>query len=225
MVMPSPELTAILQQAMSPCPHFEGVCASHCTWRPEVGHIPRGFAGANGSSESVRLILVNAEPGNPADGEQYADASTGWVADHATYYESLLETNLLRRSGRPAPFHRNLRKILDLFWPNEALTGQLEKTWITDAVLCSAKFSGGPIARAVENKCVASYLARQIAVLPNAFIVTLGGKAARRLQRQNLHIHYLAQHPSARPNTSPEASWQRAAASFHAWLELAEADA
>nr|WP_162252385.1 hypothetical protein [Caulobacter sp. Root655] len=147
------------------------------------------------------------------------------MADHANYFESLLETDSLRRSGRPAPFHRNLRKILDLCWPNETLTEQLEKTWITDAVLCSAKFSGGPIDKVVENVCVTNYLARQIAVLPNAFIVTLGGKAARRLRRQNLCIDFLAQHPSARPNTSPEASWQRAAASFRTWLELAESDA
>lgn len=222
--MPSPELAAILQQAMTPCPHFSGVCASHCTWRPEAGHIPRGFVGGNGLSGNVRLILVNAEPGDPADGERYEGPSTEWVSSHSEIVESMLEGDSLRRGGRPAPFHRNLRKILDLCWPGETLGEQLEKTWITNAVLCSAGISGGKVDRAVENTCVASYLTPQIEALPNAFVLALGGKAALRLRRQKVRIDGVAQHPSARPNTSPEVSWQKVGVSFRSWLEAAGAD-
>lgn len=222
--MPSPELAAILQQAMAPCPHFSGVCASHCTWRPDAGHIPRGFVGGNGPSKGIRLILVNAEPGDPADGERYEGPSTDWVSSHAKIVESMLEGDSLRRGGRPAPFHRNLRKILDFCWPEVPLARQLEMTWITEAVLCSAKVSGGKIDKEVEKACVTTYLASQIDALPHAFVIALGGKARARLRQQKLRVDCLAQHPSARPNTEPEASWRLAAASFRAWLETAEND-
>lgn len=207
---------------MAPCPHFAGVCATHCTWRPAAGHIPRGFVGGNGPSKNIRLILVNAEPGDPADDERYEEPSTEWVSSHSKIVEGMLENDSLRRGGRPAPFHRNLRKILNLCWPEVPLARQLEVTWITEAVLCSARASGGKVIKEVERTCVETYLAPQIGILSNAFVLALGGKAKARLRRQNLRIDGIAQHPSARASTKPEASWVHAAASFRAWLELSD---
>jgi hypothetical protein len=41
-------------------------------WAPEEGHVPRGFCGATGSPEDVRLVVVSAEPGDPHESEAHS---------------------------------------------------------------------------------------------------------------------------------------------------------
>jgi hypothetical protein len=62
-------LTEVLLPAYHPCIGFEPTCRGECLWSPDKGHIPRGFHGGN--AETIRLVLVTAEPGDPADGESY----------------------------------------------------------------------------------------------------------------------------------------------------------
>ena len=220
--MPAEAIENILSQAMAPCRHFEGACKDHCTWAPMSGHIPRGFAGATGALSEIKLIAVTAEPGDPADDETYSCPPDEFVGRHAAKFIEFLEGNSLRRNGRAAPFHRNLRTILNLFWPGQSLEQQLRSTWIVDAVLCSAKVSGGSFPTTVEATCVNTYLKPTIDLLPNAFVLTLGGKARARLTRNGVRIDGCAQHPSARATTRRGDSWQRASDAFHAWTRNQE---
>jgi hypothetical protein len=190
-------------------------------WQPAAGHIPRGWIGATSQSTStVRLIIVAAEPGDPADGEQYDENldARSMLAEAAEFgYSHLIDTTLLR-GGRPAPYHRNLRSIISLCWPDFDLQEQLARTWITSAVLCSAPKSGGPVGAAIVRECVNRYLRPEIALMPDAYVLALGDKAANRLRSVGLIPNGQAQHPSARPNTKPEGSWRTAAAAFRDWL-------
>lgn len=214
-----PELREILTPAMAPCASFEGVCKGHCKWQPKDGHIPRGFCGGTGAVAEVRLVLVTAEPGPPADGESYSGDAQRFIEQTAGFAATYLRDDSLRRNGRPAPYHRNLQRILDLCWPGLPSEERLRRTWITDAVLCTAKKSPrGEIDPQVEAECGKRYLVPQIAALPHAFVIALGGDAERRMRQQGIKFHSTAQHPSAW-GTNPETSWERAAKQFRNWLE------
>jgi hypothetical protein len=213
------QLFDVLRPTFAPCPNFALACSGYCRWVPQSGHVPRGFGGAVGAISDIRLALVTAEPGDPADGESYSGSPDQMFHESMSMFTRSLDEDGLRRGGQTAPFHKNLRKILDLCWPQDSFEDQLRKTWFTNAVLCSALVSGGSVPRAIEDTCVSAYLARQIDLLENAFVLTLGGKAEHRLQRNGVRVDFGAQHPSARPNTRPDESWVKAASAFHAWLE------
>jgi hypothetical protein len=135
------------------------------------------------------------------------------------FLEDFLAEDNLRRDGRAAPFHRNLKTILQLCWPRYSLDMRLERTWITSSVLCSARQSGGKIPAEIERICVDTYLRREIDLFPKAFVLALGAKAKRRLDRGGVRVEATAQHPSARPSTKPRKSWEAAAKTFHEWLK------
>ena len=71
-----PELLKIIEPAYAPCAHFTGACRT-LRWDPGRGHIPRGFLGATGRLEDVKLVLVFAEPGDPPV-EQCETMLTAW---------------------------------------------------------------------------------------------------------------------------------------------------
>ena len=48
---------------------------------------------------------------------------------------------------------------------------------------CSAQKVGGKVAREIEEACAAKYLKAELACLPNAYVLALGGKAQKRLKR------------------------------------------
>ncbi len=217
---PCPELREILMPAMAPCAGFGGACKDQCKWQPKKGHIPRGFCGATGARDQVRLVLVTAEPAEPGDGdgESYSGDAQTFVEQTAVLAATLLRDNSLRRNGRSAPYHPNLLRILELCWPNLPFEEQLRRTWVTDSVLCTAR---GEIDPRVADECVKRYLAPQIEALPHAFVIALGDKAKRRMRRHGVEPDATAQHPSAW-GTHPEISWQEAADKFRNWLaELA----
>lgn len=219
-VLPCPELREILMPAMAPCAGFGEACNGQCKWAPEEGHVPRGFGGAAGTLAEVRLVLVTAEPADPADGESYSDDAQTLIEQHADYSAKVLKEDSLRRNGRAARFHRNLRRILELCWPTLSFEEQLQKTWYTDAVLCSAVKSGGKIDRRVEEECVRRYLAPQIDALAGAFVIALGGKAKVRMLRHGVRFDATAYHPSAQSSTTRcETTWQEAADKFRKWLD------
>jgi hypothetical protein len=220
--IPCADLLEILRPSLAPCVEIDGVCASVVRYEPSAGYVPRGWIGGAGTRETIQLILVTAEPGDPADGEQYPDGdSDATIRLYNGFSRGFVRNLNLHRGGRPAPFHVNLRRILDLFWPGVSIDDQLERTWITPAVLCSAPFSSGAIPRRVESACGSRYLRKQLEALPDAFVVSLGLKAKARLALIGRRPDAEAQHPSARANTNPGPTWSAAATLFHEFLRHA----
>jgi len=78
---PCAELRELLLPAYAPCRHFDGNCHCVARWDPGKGHVPRGFVGALGSLDEVKLVLVAAEPGDPLPGETYERADPADLLD------------------------------------------------------------------------------------------------------------------------------------------------
>jgi hypothetical protein len=150
-------------------------------WIPESGHAPRGFCGALGKLGEVELVLIVAEPGDPHDLESYSSAASSpeLLEEICRYVYGCFE------SGKDY-FHKNVRYILDQCWPGMPFAEQMRRTWITESTLCSAQKEGGTIPVSVNRFCADSYLSKQLALLPQAAIVTLGGKARDRIR----HLRY-----------------------------------
>lgn len=177
MALPNARLLDILEEACSPCPEFEDRCTS-MRWAPEEGHVPRGFLGATGCLSEVELVLVVAEPGDPQPEESYdAGQSPRELLESVCRYvqRSLVEGKDL--------FHRNLRSIMDLCFPEAEVETQLRRTWITESVLCSADEEGGHVSAKVCRACGSRYLRRQLDLFSDPVIGALGNKAQKRLRK------------------------------------------
>ncbi len=213
--MTAQPLLDLLLPAYAPCQHFAGACANACTWEPDRGLVPCAFGGATGSLDDVKLVLVTAEPGDTPDDANYRGSATDMLHNSLRVFTEAMQRGGLVRQGRPTSFHRNMCRILDYFWPDQSLAEQLRKTWTTNAVLCSARVSGGRHPRRVEAACAATYLAPQLALLSHAFVFVLGDKARDRLVAAGLRFDAVGFHPSARVSDADKrASWQAAAGQF-----------
>jgi len=167
---PPKELSDILLPAYGRCPGFTRTC-SEMRWDPALGHVPRGFRGGVGQTKDIGLVLVLAEPGDPYEpvgGSRRDYLSRVYVASNRD----------LQRNDRFAP---NVRLIMSMAWPGSSIGEQLERTWITESVLCSARIESGSVSRSVERECATRYLVPQLDLLPNARVVALGSKARDRL--------------------------------------------
>ena len=178
--LPCAELASVLLPAYAPCPGFTSICGT-MRWIPECGHVPRGFCGALGKLSEVELVLIVAEPGDPHDLESYSSTASAreLLGEICRYVYGCFE------SGKDY-FHKNVRSILDRCWPDMPFADQMRRTWITESTLCSAQKEGGTIPASVNRFCADSYLSRQLALLPDATIATLGGKARDRTR----HLRY-----------------------------------
>ena len=116
-----PSLVKILEPAYGPCAEFGGACKNIMRWCPTSGHVPRGFYGAIGSQFEVELILVVSEPGDPHPGEVHTGLNSAY--DYA---------GKVLCAGQDK-YHRNLKQIFDLCWPNEPIERHLRKVWLTTA--------------------------------------------------------------------------------------------
>lgn len=163
-----PELAAVLEPAYRPCVHFGAACTG-MRWAPAQGHIPRGFCGATGNLDDVRLVLVVAEPGDPHAGER-----------HTGITSALEYTARAFRAGTDL-FHRNVRDLLNQCFPDLSFDEQMKFTWITESVLCSASKEGGSVPAVSWRACGSSYLKAQLSLMPRAVVVALGSKARDRL--------------------------------------------
>jgi len=103
---------------------------------------------------------------------------------------------------------------MDLCLPDMDVTEQFRLTWYTNAVKCSAHKSGGRIPGHVSDNCVNTYLKHELAALPNAFVIALGRKAERRMQRNGIKFDAFAFHPSARDQATALQTWVSAAEAF-----------
>ncbi len=144
-------------------------------WYPEKGHVPRGFCGALGKLKDVKLVLIVAEPGKPHTGESYllSANSDELIAATTNYSFQCYER------GKDQ-IHRNMRYILDLFFPNMRFEQQMVHTWITESVLCSAKQEGESVPSASWRQCVKKYLSLQIEIIDPLMVLALGAKARDR---------------------------------------------
>lgn len=177
---PHHDILTSLAPAYAPCVAFTTSCNS-MKWNPRAGHVPRGFCGAIASPAEVRLVLVCAEPGDPHDGENHdADGTV-----NGRLNSICLHAWNCFAFGKDL-FHRNVRHILDLCWPNISFGQQMRYTWITDSILCSAAVEGGTVPIRVVRECTSRYLRRQLSFFPSAIVVALGTKAQSRLTKAGI---------------------------------------
>ncbi|MBY0522104.1 MAG: uracil-DNA glycosylase family protein [Gemmataceae bacterium] len=203
LIQPPQELVDILLPALGPCPAIAGECKGHVRWDPKSGHVPRGYRGATGRLDEVNLVLVCAEPGDAYAGEPY-DGLTPLDKLRSAYTHSCWHIEEPRDR-----FGQNMQEILKIAFPGHSLEQQLRRTWITNAVLCSAPKECGTVSSAVEQECRRRYLLAQLRLFPNASIVALGGKAEQRLR--DLPGVKVAYHPAARlSHREMRESWVRA---------------
>lgn len=210
------ELQRIIMPALS-CPLFCQTCKLNgIRFDPEHGHIPRGYAGGNAADLSaVQLVIVTAEPGEPKPGKEVHRGEPEELFQQAV---GLFDRLWMEQRGR---FYPNLKHLLDGCWPGLSHEERMRRTWFTNAVLCSAVTSTGPVAREVEETCGKEYFVPQMNLVPDAFVIALGVKANRRAKRLlNDREVVKADHPSRRG--SPLPSYDVAAGAFRRWLEQGE---
>jgi hypothetical protein len=204
--LPSPnaQLADLLLEAYRPCAAFGDVCGE-MRWNPGSGQVARGFCGVTGSLEQIALVLICAEPGDPHVDERHQGSRPEELLQSAyTYaYECY-------RSGKDL-FHRKVRLILDLCWPGVPFDAQLERVWMVDSVLCSARIESGPVPHVVAEHCRARYLERQLVLMPQALVVALGGKAYARTKGLPGIQRAFAAAPPGCNYRGALASWQRVA--------------
>lgn len=196
-----PQLTSLLREAYAPC-RFFGQC-KEAKWNPKSGHIPRGFLGATAALDQVQLVMVFAEPGHPHADEEYgpnlgADALMQRCTSHA--YDSF-------KNGTDL-FHRNVRWFIDQLYPNLTFDEQLRHVWLTEGRLCSID---NEIGNTRDRTCASHFLAKQVALMPNATVVAFGGKARHYLKC--IGIDFVGAYALAPPgaNHKPaKPSWQAA---------------
>lgn len=202
--LPCPELIDVLLPAYR-CSQFEGGCAGVAKWDPEAGFVPRGFLGALGRLEDVKLVLLIAEPGNGMEGETYR-----FTGEARPFLEDLCRYVFDQYENNRSDFHANMRYVLDRCWPGLSLREQLTRTWITETFLCSAPFSTGPVKPRAWRTCVDHYLSKQLELLSGRVVIALGGKAQTRAARLGpMHHAFAPGKPGANfPGARP--SWEEA---------------
>ena len=185
-------------------------------WKPERGHVPRGFCGATGALREVQLVLVVAEPGDPHADEVYAPQ-----ASPSKLFKKVCRYVYGCFAHGTDQFHRNVRHILDHCWPDLSFDRQLRRAWIAESVLCSASVECGSVPLVVHRNCLDLYLDRELALFPKATVVALGSKAHHRMQP--LRRPFLRVGSVAPPGCNQERvkeSWEDIYAAVHAAAEL-----
>jgi len=210
----TPPLKNILKSAYQ-CSAISTTC-SCVRYAPQNGLLPRGYTGAFGHVSDVKLVICLAEPGEPDPDEFY---------DVKLTPEKLID-DIAKRvaqaySENCSPFHRNVRRVLDYCWPQLSFDDQLKFTWITEATLCSAQKTTGPVPRRVENECAVRYLKPQLALFSHAFVIALGKKAERRLELIDRKPDVVAR-AAGRPTgdfETADASWKNAGIQFRDFIK------
>ncbi|MYD44101.1 MAG: hypothetical protein F4W90_09460 [Gammaproteobacteria bacterium] len=176
--LPTIELLDILEPAYAPCEAFSGGCNGTATWLPKRGHVPRGFLGATGNVDDIELVFLIAEPGNP-----HANSSFGPdLPPQSLIAQTVDDTYRCFRDGVDL-FHRKMRLILDLAFPDLALDDQLRRAWITNTYLCSAPEETGSVPTVASDACDDTYLRAQLELLPGRPVIALARKAYNRVKR------------------------------------------
>jgi hypothetical protein len=214
---PCEPLAEILTRCLQPCVGFSGACHPAARWAPELGHVPRGFVGALGSPDEVKLVIVAAEPGDPRPGErQDIDPS-----DPRASLARICQFTYGQLEVRFSQYHANVRVLLDLCWPGLDFCKQMAKTWITESVLCSAASTTGPVPH--ERVCGDQYLRSQLSLFESVPVIALGRKAqqrARRVAPRRAIIGAFAAAPPGCNRLGARPSWEAAAKEARRMLAL-----
>jgi hypothetical protein len=199
--LPHADLLKILLPAYLPCAGF-GTCAE-AIWDPAKGHVPRGFLGACGALTEVRAILVFAEPGGVYPADRYDPA----LSPQNLLATTVAETGRMMSTGQDK-FHRNVRWFIDQILPGQDFSTQLRGVWLTEGRLCSvAQEIGGR----KDRSCADRYLARQIALMPNAVVIGFGKKAQAYLSALKIdHCAARALAPPGANHLPARPSWEAA---------------
>jgi hypothetical protein len=180
LIQPPQDLIDILLPAFGPCPEIQGNCRDSVRWSPQHGHVPRGFRGATGRLDEIRLVLVCAEPGDPYEDERH-DGATALDKLRSAYTLSCWHLEKARDT-----FGLKIQEILNIAFPTLNLAEQMRRTWITESVLCSAASECAPVSPKVERACRSHFLLAQLDCLrrvrPDVRVVALGKKAQNRLR-------------------------------------------
>ena len=203
---PVQEFVEILQPAYR-CSSFDGACKGSATWKPNFGYVPRGFVGALGSIDEVKVILLSDRPGNPFSQERYSAPNELEQTIHFTFQCS---------SKRIPPFHENLGYLLDRLFPNEALEDQLRKAWETNSYLCSFPEHADDAPTKAWHECVDRYLVPQLALLPGRPVIALGTTVGKRARRAGVDKNLLFEANALRQRSrsrerSARRTWEEAA--------------
>ena len=175
--LPSQELLDVLEPVYAPCPGFSDKCRGVARWCPAAGHFPRGFIGAFGDLDEVKVVIVVAEPGDPFSG----DRSGHDVSPCELMAQTCRATFENYDEGKNL-FHRNVRFLLNRIFGVMSLEEQMVRTWITESMLCSAPEEAGNVPSKVTRECGERYLAKQLVLLNRCPIIALGRKAQRRVK-------------------------------------------
>jgi hypothetical protein len=204
------KLKDIILPAYNKCTGFGGICKDYVIWDPKNGHIPRGYCGALGRIEEVKLVLVMAEPGNPSNQEKYfGPTQEDYLQEHINYVSF--------KNGNK--FHSNVRLILSLCFPDMEFSEIFKKVWITESVLCSTgpdKSSTGTVPKCVVKECGNRYLKAQRQLFENAYWVAVGAKARNRMQSLKIFFNEAIIHPAPPAGLTKKAieSWESMAKAF-----------
>lgn len=215
--IPNPALLEVLAPAYGPCLHFcsQGGRCKEAVWSPAVGHVPRGFLGATGSLEDVRLVMVFAEPGHPYAEMDFSHATTPAALIDACTAHSASRRNGANQYGSTQDlFHRNTEWFIEQCFPGASAAEKSRRVWQTEARLCSVT---NEIGKSDSSPCAETYLTRQFALLPHATWVAFGGKAQRAMRRLRLpHMAAYALAPPGCNHTPARPSWEAAIAKVRA---------
>lgn len=206
MTTPNEKLVEILRPAYRCC-SFDDACRGTATWKPNFGYVPRGFVGASGSLDEVKVIILSDRPGSPFSQEQYSAPNE---------LEQTIDFTFQCLSNRTPPFHENLGYLLDRIFPNEGLEDQLKKTWVTNSYLCSFPEYVDDAPSKAWHECADRYLSSQLAILPGRPVIALGTTVGKRARRagvdKNLlyEAHALRQRSPSRERNARR-TWEEAA--------------
>lgn len=200
--LPHPELQKVLLPAYAPCAGF-GSCPE-AVWNPAIGHVPRGFLGACGALTEVRAIMVFAEPGGVYPTDHYDET----LSPQHLLAATVVETGRIMATSQDQ-FHRNVRWFIDQILPGQDFATQLRGVWLTEGRLCSVLQE---IGGRKDRSCANRYLARQIALMPQAVVIGFGNKAQAYLSALKID------HCAARALAPPGANHRPARPSWDATI-------
>jgi hypothetical protein len=195
-----PRIAEILVPAYDPCGGFAGTCRD-MRWEPDRGHVPRGFLGATGTLDEVELVLLFDAPGRPGTGERHTGLASTYRYAMSGFRDGASE------------FHRNVRTLLDLCWPDEPFERQLRRVWMTQSLLCSPRQRDEASTAAASVECARRYLVPQAKLFSSCVVATLGALAARRAKAAGLvgTIAAVSPAPPASQRAGARESWERIA--------------
>lgn len=165
MKLPNSKMLDVLRKAHK-CKYF-GICAE-AKYEPENGHVPRGYLGATGALEEVKVVIMLKEPGHPHSIEQHIGSNPEDVLF------STIEYSYGCYDSRKDQLHKNVRDFIDALFPELTFDEQLKKVWITQSRLCSIDDEIGNIAISERRRCLQYNIVEQIKLLPNSEVVISG---------------------------------------------------